>query len=674
MALSNRLKKLKAARAILLAKKAEKRKAAAALVKEEFSTFSDPPVKQEATTESPSTSQSTAAKASKVKRNKKIKVEIDSEISIAGQNHVKKRVEKGDTALPERLNRARRAKSTKEFQQNAEGENEAVNRINTVALPALSNPFAEEINFYRQVPSTDYFNGYNSAGNQCALLIIYQPNDENFAREYYRMNHFWACMGCRVFNKKTYIRILNKEVYAPLNHYCHPRKIEEIIKEQTNYQNRNIYGNVENLERNPAFYSASTEFDKFDSTEYKFGLNNQRLYSRIIVTKKDNPQYVYHYHKVSKRWICDGCFRITKCTDVFGEFVNQDLYLPKEHVCEPMTVKESAEDQEILASTSASVEIQVEKIFEERKDNLRRLFLYDVEFGVSRSGKSLLIVCEPGSDRKLVREYTFKSQSIWYCSRCTKTKKQDVYAIKRKGLLYVALEHDCKPIEYLYSKCNQMSYLNPGVARKKIKYLAAQKGGNRMPFPIKNHSITIPAPDLKKADAPAKATKKRAANPKPKIPRISKKAAVNKPVRKKPKQKRIRRLIKNSRLYQQTGFTYNCSTFPGVVRYPSTPIFSLPPFNFGNESTTNYSNLPSSSFTSYNPSSNVTYSKASSSADFKNGDQTKSENIIPSEMDELHVKSVESVSSALLKFIENIKSSRNESSLKIEEPTSCFSI
>uniref|UniRef100_A0A914PF48 Uncharacterized protein n=1 Tax=Panagrolaimus davidi TaxID=227884 RepID=A0A914PF48_9BILA len=226
-----------------------------------------------------------------------------------------------------------------------------------------------------------------------------------------------------------------------------------------------------------------------------------------------------------------------------------------------------------------------------------------------------------------------------------------------------------------------MSYLNPGVTRKKIKYLAAQKGGNRMPFPIKDHAITIPATVLKKSDAPAKATKKRASNSKPKIskkaavdkpvPRISKKAAVDKPVRKKPAQRRIRRLIKNSRLYQQTGFTYNCSTFPGV----STPIISLPPFNFGNESTTNYSNLPSSSFTSYNPSSNVTYSKVestSSSADIKNGDQTKSENVIPSEMDELHVKSVESVSSALLKFIENIKSSRNQSSLKMEEPTSCF--
>uniref|UniRef100_A0A914QCF1 Uncharacterized protein n=1 Tax=Panagrolaimus davidi TaxID=227884 RepID=A0A914QCF1_9BILA len=122
---------------------------------------------------------------------------------------------------------------------------------------------------------------------------------------------------------------------------------------------------------------------------------------------------------------------------------------------------------------------------------------------------------------------------------------------------------------------------------------------------------------------------------------------------------------------QQNGFTNNYSAFPGVFCYETAPTISFPPFDIsnGNDSTTDYSNLPSSSFTT---SSNTKSSKVevTSSSFAKNETQTKSENVIPSEMDELPVKSVESVSSALLKFIDSIKSSREESSPKTEEP--CF--
>uniref|UniRef100_A0AC35FW42 Uncharacterized protein n=1 Tax=Panagrolaimus sp. PS1159 TaxID=55785 RepID=A0AC35FW42_9BILA len=170
----------------------------------------------------------------------------------------------------------------------------------------------EDNNYYRQIPITEFFYGYNSSGKQDTLLVVYQPNDKSLAREYFWKNPFWACIGCKELDEKVYIRINNKEVFAPLKHYCQPRKIEEILKDQTEYQNLFIYGDAQNLEPEANFYSSSAEFDKFDSTEYKFGMNNvKRPNSRVIVSKKENPEYVYHYQKHSKRWICCGCFKIT---------------------------------------------------------------------------------------------------------------------------------------------------------------------------------------------------------------------------------------------------------------------------------------------------------------------------------------------------------------------------
>uniref|UniRef100_A0AC35FWT3 WYL domain-containing protein n=1 Tax=Panagrolaimus sp. PS1159 TaxID=55785 RepID=A0AC35FWT3_9BILA len=116
-------------------------------------------------------------------------------------------------------------------------------------------------------------------------------------------------------------------------------------------------------------------------------------------------------------------------TDEFGEFINRDLYLPKKHLCKPLAAKESEEEQQILASTSISIEKRIEKLFEEQKNNLRRLFLYDLEFGISQAGKSMIIICEPLSGRQLVREFIIKSEGNWQGIRCVQKKKPDTYIL-----------------------------------------------------------------------------------------------------------------------------------------------------------------------------------------------------------------------------------------------------
>uniref|UniRef100_A0AC35F894 Uncharacterized protein n=1 Tax=Panagrolaimus sp. PS1159 TaxID=55785 RepID=A0AC35F894_9BILA len=126
-----------------------------------------------------------------------------------------------------------------------------------------------------------------------------------------------------------------------------------------------------------------------------------------------------------------------------------------------------------------------------------------------------------------------------------------------------------------------------------------------MPFSTKNRIIKTPetAAKLKQNETSAKTSKKRVA----KSPQLLNQSATDNSVVKEPKPKRKRIPIKISpfNMYypspnvQQNGFTNNYSAFPGVFCYETAPTISFPPFDFGsgNDSTTDYSNLPSSNFT-----------------------------------------------------------------------------
>uniref|UniRef100_A0AC35FTW1 Uncharacterized protein n=1 Tax=Panagrolaimus sp. PS1159 TaxID=55785 RepID=A0AC35FTW1_9BILA len=703
-------------------------------VEAESSAFSNLEIKQEPTESPPSTSQilhqSAAVKVLKPKKKKKIKVEVYSEFSPptssnVGYSLVQKKLEKlkiRKAANAKRIKkcqeiRAKRALNKIIQQNEGGGEEEAVYHQTTVAPPAPPNPALEEINFYRQVPSTDYFNGYNSSGKNNALLIVYQPNDKTFAREYYRMNQFWTCSGCRPFNKKVYIRINNKEVFAPLKHYCRPRKIEEILQEQTEYQNISIFGDPCNLERNAAFYSSSAKFDKFDSTEYKFGLNSiKRLNSRLIVSKKKNPEYVYHYHKHLKRWVCSGCFKITGSYDAFGEFVNNDLYLPKEHVCDPLTAEESEKEQQNLASTSVD-DSKVETLFDEQKYNLRRLYKNDFEFGVSKSKKPIIIVCEQ-SNRRLVREFSLKSPSIWHCNRCLRNRKTDTFIIKKDGNFYISLKHKCQAMKYSESMFKQTALLNPGLKRTTIQLLAA-KIGDEMPLPKDKE---VPSKASSSAAATANNSKRRFGasliSPKKytpvselaaKIPRLSKTSnRVRNTVIKKfapkkqsfpvklppsfPKFKILNSVVPTKPALPQQPIEPCSSNQLSSIPNPST-IISFSPFYFGgiNESTDYGNNLPSSSVSPiydlsnnlpsssispiYDLSSNVSSNNDTTvSPDFvKNEVQIKVENVFSSKMDEIGIKNLQSVSPAPLHFVNSVETSGTQSSLTLMDASSSSS-
>uniref|UniRef100_A0A914PUG4 Uncharacterized protein n=1 Tax=Panagrolaimus davidi TaxID=227884 RepID=A0A914PUG4_9BILA len=77
-----------------------------------------------------------------------------------------------------------------------------------------------------------------------------------------------------------------------------------------------------------------------------------------------------------------------------------------------------------------------------QRDNIRRLFLYDLEFGISKSGKFVVIICKPLSGRQLVREFIIKSEGNWQGIRCVQKKKPDTYVIKIRGLFYTSVEHE----------------------------------------------------------------------------------------------------------------------------------------------------------------------------------------------------------------------------------------
>uniref|UniRef100_A0A914PF30 Uncharacterized protein n=1 Tax=Panagrolaimus davidi TaxID=227884 RepID=A0A914PF30_9BILA len=339
---------------------------------------------------------------------------------------------------------------------------------------------------YRQVPATDHFNGYNSRGEANTLLIVYEPNNKNLAREYYLKSVnacFWACLGCKDFNNKLYIKIKNREVFAPLKHYCQPKNIENILKEQEDYKILSMFDEAEYLDA--VLYCNSDEFEKFDSGEYKFGMNkNKRPNSRLIVNQKGNPQHVYHYFKQRSRWS-------------YGGFVDKVLYLPKQHVCDPFTVEESENEQLLLAS-DIKLKSQVDKLYDEQKINLRELYEYDFEYGATTKGNERkIIVCDP-LNRSLVREFRFQAQSIWFCVAC-QNKRHKAYVIKKDEHFYTSVKHKCKPIAYFDAMCKQIA---PRMKQKKIQYLTSQKGKE---MPMRNNfqanETLSTAACLKKSDA-----------------------------------------------------------------------------------------------------------------------------------------------------------------------------
>lgn len=123
------------------------------------------------------------------------------------------------------------------------------------------------------------------------------------------------------------------------------------------------------------------------------------------------------------------------------------MYLPKQHVCEPIKAQLSEKEQQNLLF-NAPANLYVDKIFNEHKNSLRILHQFEYKYAtVGGVVKKKVIVTDP-SNQSLIYEFYFKSPSIWYCTRCAQQNKLDTYAIQKDGNMFVSTKHKCKPIKY----------------------------------------------------------------------------------------------------------------------------------------------------------------------------------------------------------------------------------
>uniref|UniRef100_A0A914Y501 Uncharacterized protein n=1 Tax=Panagrolaimus superbus TaxID=310955 RepID=A0A914Y501_9BILA len=553
----------------------------------------------------------------------------------------------------------------------------------------------EDISLYRKVSATEYYYGYSSNGKKDALLIVYEPDDKTMAREYYKEEEVWTCLGCHNLGEEVCItKIMDKEILTPLKHFCESRTVEEIVKEQKDYKNLLLSGF---LEREADFYSSSTEFDKYDPSEYKFGVDSiERQNSRLIVQQKDNPENVYHYHKHGKRWICHGCISITHNIDTFGELIKKDLYLPKQHVCEPIKAEQSEQEQQYLLFNTAN--LFVDNLFNEQKDALRMLNHYEFKFCTSGLDgfKKKIIVSHP-SNRSLIYNFYYKSQSIWHCTKCVQEKKLDTYVIQKDGNMYVSMKHACQPINYFDAGGIQLSVGNSQGRKDKNESMEVQEEAAEI---LLSDDPSLPSSSDKHSESTkVKKSKKRKASdsditsipPPPSQPGTSD-GSNNSEI-----------LAKIPRMFKQIGggaknnvirvFTPKRSSFPvrippsyihtrnksgkpvtpSVINYRPPPIVSLSPIYLddGSESRKN----PKSSNINSSPYASNTLNANNNSFDGTIESRNK-KNAVEADDDEIqiiepHIPLIpnlqnQSVSSALLKFIDSkIEDNRNEISLNI---------
>uniref|UniRef100_A0A914QA95 Uncharacterized protein n=1 Tax=Panagrolaimus davidi TaxID=227884 RepID=A0A914QA95_9BILA len=96
----------------------------------------------------------------------------------------------------------------------------------------------------------------------------------------------------------------------------------------------------------------------------------------------------------------------------------------------------------------------------------RPIRVVDYQFGISKSlkGKSQLIVYEL-NQRSMVREYFKYGNSGWYCCECNRTETSSQTDEKiigdlliKHGIVFVKIEHDCKPRQFSFVQQIQKLY------------------------------------------------------------------------------------------------------------------------------------------------------------------------------------------------------------------------